>query len=162
MLNKLGVAALSAIALCASFSVQAGAFEDKADRFSGSRTVHWNSIPSKEEDFALSTLAIYAKGQKTPAYYGVTLITYSHSWQFISCNFNDWLVDGKPFPALSGTYENSMAGSATIERFTAKMSRKDLETVAAAKLVEFKVCNTEGKVSSEDLSGIRKVLEATK
>lgn len=162
MLNKLGVATLSAISLCASLSVQAGAFEDKTDRFSGSRTVSWNSIPPKEEEFSLSGLAIYAKGQKTPGYYSVTLTTYSDSWQFINCKFNDWLVDGEPFPALRGAYDNTMAGSSTIERFTAQMSRKDLEAVAAAKLVEFKVCNVEGKVSTEDLSGIRKILEATK
>lgn len=145
-----------------STAAHAGVLLDKTDRFTGVRGVAWNSIPANEGEFSLSTLAFYAEGESTPRSYSLELTTYSANGEYATCHFTSWLIDGKRAPELEGKYVHDPAGNVVVERFTASVSRDLVAKVAAAKLVEFKVCGTEGVVSSADIDGARQVLDATK
>lgn len=143
-------------------AAEAGVFEDKTDRFTGVRSVSWNTIPPEAETFAVTTAAYYPKGSSTPAGYFVKIITYANTAQFDSCPYVDWLLDGEPARDLDTVYSSDSAGSSTIERFALTPDRATLAKLAAAKQVEFKVCNVESSINQEDLEGMRKVLAATK
>jgi hypothetical protein len=147
-----------------SFSAasQAGVFEDKTDRFTGMRSVAWNTIPAGAESFAVTTAAYYSKGSPAPDGYVFEIITYAKTSQFDGCPYVDWLIDGETAPDLKAKYSSNSAGSATIERFSMSPDRATLTKLASAKLVEFKVCNVESSIGSDDMGGLRKVLEKTK
>lgn len=139
----------------------AGVFEDKTDRFNGVRVVAWNTIPSEVETFATSTIAFYPKGEVKPYQYKVQLITFADAMQYRDCNHIDWLVDGEPAPYLTAKYKEDRSASAAIETFDLDLDRATLQRLAAAKNVEFKVCNTESSISAADMAGLRKVLTET-
>lgn len=146
-----------------SFAVaQAGVFEDKTDRFTGVRSVAWQTIPSEAESFAVTTAAYYSKGSPTPNEYFFEIITYADTSQFAGCPYVDWLIDGEPAPDLKTQYSSESTSSATIERFAMRPDRATLTKLASAKLVEFKVCNVESSIGSDDMAGLRKVLTETK
>lgn len=147
--------------LMLSLSAHAGSFTDKTDRFNGSRSVSWSSIPGKAGDFAMSAFAFYPKGAAKPLMYKLTLLTWGESWQFLDCHHSNWLLDGQPASQLNFEYKNEMAGSAASERFELRTDRTALEKIASSKLVEYSLCGKEGRVNESDLAGIRRVLEAS-
>ncbi|RTY64334.1 hypothetical protein [Pseudomonas veronii] len=155
-------APVAAAAFLISISATAGVFKDETDRFTGNRAVAWDSLPSKANEFSFSTVALFFKGSTTPGYYKVQLMTWGDSAEFRDCHHTNWLVDGVLDPYLEYEYSASSAGSAIIERFDKQMDRVNLQRLASAKLIEFQVCGTEGKISQSDMDGMRKVLDATK
>lgn len=155
-------APFAALTLIVSLSASAGIFKDETDRFTGNRAVTWDSLPSKPEDFSFSTVALYLKGSPAPGYYKIQLMTWSDRGQFRECHHTNWLVDGTLDPYLEFEYSSASAGTAVMERFDKQVDRSNLQRLAAAKLIEFQVCGTEGKVSRADMEGLRKVLESTK
>jgi|GEM_PF-2895371 len=155
-------ARVAAAAFFISISATAGVFKDETDRFTGNRAVAWDSLPSKANEFAFSTVALFYKGSTAPVYYKVQLMTWGDRAEFRDCHHTNWLVDGVLDPYLEYEYSASSAGSATIERFDKQVDRVNLQRLASAKLIEFQVCSTEGKISQSDMEGMRKVLDATK
>jgi hypothetical protein len=150
-----------ALFLMASLNAYAGTFVDKTDRFTGSRSVEWSSVPSTAGDFAMSAFAFYPKGATKPLMYKLSLLTWGESWQFLDCHHSNWLLDGQPAPQLNFEYKHEMAGSATSERFELRPNRAVLEKISSSKLVEYSLCGKEGRVSESDLAGIQRLLEAT-
>src|SRR5476651_1714401 len=157
---RLSILAFSACAF--ALSANAGVLEDKADRFTGSRAVQWLSVPSEEGKFSLSASAYYLKGSSRPDGYTLRLVTWSARGRYTDCHHSNWLVDGVAAPNMDFGYTSSAAGSATMESFSLRTQRDTLERLSAAKVLEFQVCGTEGVVSAEDLSGMRKVLDGTR
>lgn len=155
-------APIAAVAFLVSISASAGVFKDETDRFTGSRAVTWDSLPAQANDFSFSTVALYLKGSPRPGYYKVQLMTWGDSAEFRECHHTNWLVDGVLDPYLEYEYSATNAGSAAIERFDKQVDQANLQRLASAKLIEFQVCGTEGKISQSDMEGMRKVLEATK
>ncbi len=155
-------APIAAVAFLVSISASAGVFKDETDRFTGNRAVTWDSLPAQAHDFSFSTVALYLKGSPRPGYYKVQLMTWGDSAEFRECHHTNWLVDGVLDPYLEYEYSATNAGSAAIERFDKQVDRANLQRLASAKLIEFQVCGTEGKISQSDMEGMRKVLEATK
>ena len=155
-------APVAAAAFLISISATAGVFKDETDRFTGNRTVTWDSLPSQANEFSFSTTAIFLKGSPTPGYYKVQLITWGDSAEFRECHHTNWLVDGILDPYLESEYSASSAGTATIERFDKQVDRANLHRLASAKLIEFQVCGIEGQISQSDMDGMRRVLDATK
>lgn len=145
-----------------SISANAGVFKDDTDRFTGHRAVSWDSLPSQSGDFSFSTVALSLKGSPSPGYYKVQLITWGDRAEFRDCHHTHWLVDGDMDPYLSFEYSTASAGLAVMETFSKEVDRANLQRLASAKLIEFQVCGTEGKVSQGDIDGMRQVLEATK
>ncbi|MHA6235224.1 hypothetical protein [Pseudomonas fluorescens group sp. PF-69] len=151
----------AACALVFALNAQAGALLDKTDRFTGNRSVRWNSLPAQSEGWGFSSYAFYPKGYEKPYAYGLSLLTWAERWQFLDCHHINWLIDGEPASDLKFEYSHEMAGSATTERFDMRADRPTLERLASAKLVEFSVCGKEDKISDIDLAGIRQVLKVT-
>lgn len=155
-------APIAGLAFLVSVSASAGVFKDETDRFTGNRSVAWNSLPSQANDFSFSTVALYLKGSSEPGYYKIQLMTWGDRAEFRECHHTNWLVDGVLDLYLEYEYSATSAGSATIERFDKQVDRANLQRLASSKLIEFQVCGTEGKISQSDMEGMREVLDATK
>ena len=153
---------LSAAIALYSCVVNAGVLKDETDRFSGARSVSWRSMPQGVELFSLSATVFYPKGYAAPYSYDIQLVAVSERSRYRECHHTYWLVDGAPDPYLEMTYSEISGGSSSIERFSKRVDRQNLERLAAAKLIEFRVCGVEGSVSTQDMDGLRQVLALTK
>ena len=142
-------------------SAMAGGFVDKINRFSSVRTVSWSRDIGHSGEFGFSVSAYIASDKKS-ALYDLTLITVSDHWRYMRCNSTAWLVDGKAAPYIRSDYKSSMGDSSTIEMLQATLSLADLTKLAAARTIEYQVCNDEGSLTPSDIDGIRKVLSAVK
>jgi hypothetical protein len=158
VIMKLISMALS-IACVLSIAAQAGELTDKTDRFRGTRLVSWQSYTDSGRTYSYNVYAHYSNvADKEPYGYYAVLVPPFGSEPFGSCNHNTWLVDDKRAPELEMAYVNSDGP----ESFRVNLQRSDLERLAAAEKVEFKICTTEGAITKGDLEGMRKVLAATK
>jgi len=147
------------LALLVSGSATAGKLVEKVDRFKGTRTVAWESFSDPNRGYSFNVYAFYSKPDDSkPFGYYTLLVPPFGTDSFSSCSENYWLVDDKPVPELKAAFE-SMGSSQT---FRSTPSRSVLEKLATAKKVEFKICNTESALDASDLSGIRKLLDATR
>lgn len=153
---------LSAAIALYSCVVNAGVLKDETDRFSGARSVSWRSMPQGVELFSLSATVFYPKGYAAPYSYDIQLVAVSERSRYRECHHTYWLVDGAPDPYLEMTYSEISGGSSSIERFSKRVDRQNLERLAAAKLIEFRVCGVDGSVSAQDMDGLRQVLAVTK
>ncbi|WP_433734989.1 hypothetical protein [Pseudomonas monteilii] len=156
---RISSAVAGLVLLSSPLLAHAGKLSDATDRFTGLRSVSWSTVPSEPEAFTFNTYAYVP--EKNVAWYVVELITWADTAKYRNCNFVNWLIDGRRATELNAVYEPSYAGSATVERFTIKGSRKAIETFATAKTVEYSVCGNEGVVSPEDLEGLRQVIAAS-
>ncbi|MEB6589657.1 hypothetical protein MXM82_11005 [Pseudomonas asiatica] len=157
---RISTAVIAAGLMGLSLLAQGGQLKENLDRFTGTRSVTWSTLPSGPEQFAFST-SVYIPEKGEPVYI-LQLFTYADISRYQTCHFVDWLVDGRRAPELQAEYGSDSAGSASIERFTITADRKTLENLSSAKSLEYKVCNDEGAVLAEDLNGLRQVLAATK
>ena len=156
-MSKLRVfAAVAVVCGCVS-SAHAGALADEVDRFDGTRTIAWRTLPDGPNDFAFFA-AIGIPESKTGRYYMAHLFTYGDR-QFANCNETRWLLDGRRAPEIRTTYRMDRAGSTIIEYFDLVDPRSMLPIIAAAEKVEFQVCSVEGQIKESDLNGIRQVLK---
>lgn len=155
-------APLAVLTLAVTTSASAGVFKDETDRFTGNRAVKWDSLPSQASEFSFSTVALYLKSSAEPGFYKVQLLTWGDRAEFRECHHTNWLVDGVLDPYLEYEYSSTSAGSGVIERFDKQVDRTNLQRLASAKVIEFRICGTEGKISQGDMEGMRKILDATK
>ncbi len=152
------LAAMFALA-AAAFTTVAGQLSDKIDRFQGSRLVAWESFTDNGLDYSYNVYAYYSKAaDRKPLGYYSMLVPARGAGSFSSCNHNYWLIDGAPAPSLQASYDASSGA----QIFRASLTRDDLERIAAAKSVEFKICNTEAAISASDIAGVEKLLKATR
>lgn len=158
-MKRLAVVALAGIVLT-SVVQQATAvtLNESVDRFSGVKTISWAPLPAGPEKFALNS-SLYSAQDQSRLF--VDLVTYSRHQQYGSCNFVFWLVDGKQLDGVDTEYSAEPAQGAFLERFKLKPTDAALRTLASAHKVEFKVCNTEGVVSDNDLNGFKAVYAKT-
>lgn len=147
------------VLLSSPLLAHAGKLSDETDRFTGLRSVSWSTVPSEPEAFTFNTYAYIP--EKNVAWYVVELLTWADTARYRSCNFVNWLVDGRRATELNAAYEPSYAGNATVERFTIKGDRTAIEAFASAKTVEYSICGNEGMVHAEDLEGLRQVIAAS-
>lgn len=155
------------LAVSASLSLLAGSafageFTDKVDRFTGTRSVGWTSVPAEENAFSLTSRALMPKGVAAPGSYLLYLDTWSSKRLYSSCNHTVWLVDGEPAPWVVTQYESRDAGPVVLESFSFKLAKSEAERFASAKTVEFRACTTEGMISQDDLQGFARVVSETK
>ncbi|MBF8732797.1 hypothetical protein IRZ59_20385 [Pseudomonas guariconensis] len=160
-MKRLALVALAGLVLAGGGQkVLAVTINDSTDRFSGVRTISWEPIPSRAEEFVL-TSSLYKGKEAKVSRLSVELLTYGHSQQYESCNHVYWLADGIPVDGIPTDYSAEFASGVVIERFKLKPADGALDKLASAKKVEFKVCNTEGIVSDNDLSGFKAVFAKT-
>lgn len=149
---------LGSALLAASSLAQGGELTDNVDRFSGDRSIVWRALPATKDEFSFSSTVVVREGGARRAYDG-NLITYGSRGRFANCNQSLWLVDGRRAPNIQTEYKSTRTSDSVIELFYLTDPKEMLPVLAAAKTVEFRICNQEGQISKADLEGIRQVLE---
>jgi len=161
-MKRLVLVAITAAVLASSAGMAAAVtINDSVDRFTGIRKVMWTPVPSKPEEFTLTT-ALYMRKESGLSQLNISLITWADQQQYKSCNHIFWLADGKRVDGMNSEYSATHTNSAVIETFKLNPTSEALGELESATTVEFKVCNTEGVVSHDDLSGFKAVYAESK
>lgn len=159
---KLQIAMLLFLATTNAFAE----IEIRFDRFTNKTRV---SAPvaaqlAARADVALTPnwLADFSGQQPTALPSQVTLIFWktSKSWEYLRCHSTAMLVDNTPFPLSESKHSGTPERGYVIERIRMSLTIDQAIKLSEAKLVEFKVCNTEGQFSENDLQDLRKFIKA--
>lgn len=103
-------------------------------------------------------------GQKPTVTPPVTLTFWKQnkSWEYLQCNALAMLVDGSPFPVRTSKHSGTVGSGYVVERINTSLTAAEATKLSEAKLVEFKICNTEGRFSENDLADLRKIIQVIK
>ncbi|MDG9926116.1 MULTISPECIES: hypothetical protein [unclassified Pseudomonas] len=151
------------IALLSMQVAQAGELINTTDRFKQKRELKWiSSVKSSDASQMGLTASVFFKGQGTPEKALVHLAGSFDRLEFAQCNGVDWLADGVPVERLSGTYNTVPRRDSPkmIEIMVSIFSVEQLRQLAAASVIEYRVCRSEGRVPDEDAAGLRQLVAA--
>jgi len=161
-MKRLALVAITAAVLAGSAGMaMAVTVNDSIDRFTGIRKVMWTPVPQNPEEFTLTT-AFYARKESGLSQLNISLITWADQQQYKTCNHTFWLADGKKIEGMNSQYSARHTKNAVIETFELSPTKEALAALESANKVEFRVCNTEGFVSDDDLSGFKAVYAESK
>ena len=140
--------------------------EIKFDRFTNKTTVSSpvaNQLVSRA-DTALTPnwFATYTGKKPTELLSGMALTFWkiNKSWEYLQCHSAAMLADGLPFPLAKSTHSGTVGRGYVVERIKVPFTLANVKKLSEAKLVEFKICNTEGRFSEDDLQDLREFIKA--
>lgn len=153
-------------AMLCSLLVSAPAFAQykaETDRFTGISKWFYNSPRDVEPMILVGVI----KDPGRPALRRMTLFTTNYSrhgssWKYLRCHSVAFLVDGKPLGTASAKHDGQTMTRGVIENISVDLELSDLETMAAASSIEYRICNDEFQMTPEDLAGIRQVAEGSR
>lgn len=142
------------------------AVEIKFDRFRNYTDVRYPSIDQAEKrarNHLTPTWLAGFDGQtpiKPPRVLSLTFRRINSSWQYLRCHDVAMLADGIPVQLPPAEHSSSAGRSSVIEDITVRVSFDTARKLSGSQLVEFKICNTEGRFSKADMQGLRGVIKA--
>lgn len=144
-----------------SANTAAQTFEDSIDRFTGKRGIKYVAKPKMTAP-TVSTFVNVLDGEANSNLL-ITVFGFSRaggSWKYLQCNQTHWLVDGNPFPTQGVIHRGKVIRGGVIEHLGQPLTLEQLDALAAATTIEFKICNDEFVMSKEDQEGLRQVAAA--
>ncbi len=86
----------------------------------------------------------------------INLQSSADSWRYLQCHHTGWLVDDKPFQLPQPIHDGSVGSGYVLEfLIIAPVTLKQIEQLARAKKVEFKVCNDEYTATTNEMDDFR-------
>ncbi len=95
-----------------------------------------------------------------PSKLNLTFWKVNKSWKYLRCHDVVMLADGSPFPLDASKHDGTVGRGYVMERVGVDVSFAKAEELSRAKLVEFKICNTEGRFSEGDMEDLRNFVKA--
>lgn len=136
---------------------------DEVDRFTGERKLGYTS-PGKAQ-LGVPILSFFAtQGGKTPVNgikfmiapdvgrYGV-----QQGMQYIGCKQVNWLIDGRPTELGPVVHSFNRYDRVLVEFVIQEASTDQLATIGSANEVEYRICGTEGRLSTQDIAAAREI-----
>jgi hypothetical protein len=140
--------------------------EVKFDRFKNQTTVNFPSVKRlvarADSHLTPEWFASFA-GQTPstiPSILSLTFWKYNKTWQYLRCHSLAILADGASVQLPPAKHDGDVRQGYVSERITVIVSLATARKLSESHLVEFKVCNTEGRFSEGDLQGLRDVIKA--
>lgn len=140
--------------------------ETNFDRFTNLTTVTTpgaNELVSRASS-ALTPMWFAAfNGEKPTGLVSALSLTFwktNKSWEYLRCHSTAMLVDGSPFPLDASKHAGTVGSGYVSERISIPFSLAKLQQLSTAKLVEFKICNTEGRFSEGDMQDLQNLVKA--
>lgn len=123
----------------------------KTDRFTGetSKEVYVDTIKSIHTEFR-----VLATSVADNLY--LTLLFKSESWEYLRCNSVNFLIDGKRL-SPNTKYDGRVYSGYVIEYI--QFYNEDVRIILEGTDVEFKICNDEYRIPTEQLKLLRQVLK---
>ena len=144
--------------------------EDKVevefDRFKNKTTVNFPSVKQLVARAAnhLTPGWVASFAGQTPSTIPSTLFLIfwksNETWQYLRCHSLAILADGASVQLPPATHDGDVRKGGVTERITVIVSLATARKLSKSHLVEFKICNTEGRFSEGDLQGLRDVIKA--
>lgn len=149
-----------AVALLVAHGAIAGELVDKHDRFEGKRVLKWLSSVKSSDAQAMGLSASLVFSGDMPVGALAHIAGSFERLEFDRCHSQHWLADGEPVTPSDTSYQtHPRAGSPRVlEIMTSIFTVSQLRQLAAASVVEYKVCSVEGRVPLEDIEGIQRLL----
>ena len=117
----------------------------------------WTNTQGTLGRLNISFLGLPSSTSKASPYITIFLGGGFEKWAYLECFHIKWLIDGRPLSLPEATHDGSVSSSGgVVETLTiSSVSMKQIELMARAKKIEFKVCNDEYSVSTEELEDLR-------
>lgn len=142
------------------------AVEIKFDRFRNYTDVRYPSIDQaakRARNHLTPTWLVGFDGQtpiRIPSVLFLTFRKINSSWEYLRCHDVAMLADGVPVQLSPAEHSGNAGRSSVIEHINVSVTFDTARKLSESQLVEFRVCNTEGRFSKADLHGLRGVIEA--
>lgn len=92
-----------------------------------------------------------------PATLVFALWSVNDDWEYLNCHSLNFLIDGSPLQVDTERKGEVLSGGRVSETIMSTLATKDFLKLVNAKLVEGKLCNTEFKLSAEQMQGLKDV-----
>lgn len=149
------------LAISLSLSITAGELVDREDRFTQKRELKWISHVSSETPAKMGlTASIFFHPDGHPGRAVVHLAGSFERVEYASCHMTNWLADGEPVKPESNSYQALPRNDSPnpIEIVTSVFTISQLKKLAAAQLLEYRICRDEGSVPEKDHAGLRNLV----
>lgn len=136
--------------------------EDKMDRFTGERELKYSEASDKPigtPSFNMSA-TLSPSNQRISVTFIVANVAdrrVASAWKYLRCHDVNWLLDGKAFSLGASVHSGQVVRGGVIELVTQVVTREQLEQMAAADGIEYRICNDEYRLSQFDLTAIRSI-----
>jgi hypothetical protein len=90
----------------------------------------------------------------------LTFWKFNKTWKYLRCHSLAILADGASVQLPPAQHDGDVGEGYVSERITVIVSLATARQLSESRLVEFKICNTEGRFSEGDLQGLRDVIKA--
>lgn len=104
------------------------------------------------------------KGQnptKVPDFVMLQFWKINKSWQYLSCHSVSLLADGVAFPSPTSKHSGNVGRGHVTEIIKVQFSHADVTKLSEAKSIEYRICNTESRLSESDMQDLREFIKAT-
>lgn len=136
-----------------------GSVTDSVDRFTGSRTILFKTdeAPAIRKPALNLAIVLGSDGSLEEAALVISVINTSRrgGWVYLQCHSVDWLADGKRVDIGESRHRGDVTRGGVIELITQQITPEQMSALVEAESVEYKICNDEFVVSSQDLAGMR-------
>ncbi len=137
------------------------AVTEEYDRFTGNTKVSLDPERNEmvtEPQGSLSIIYSYeGETPSIPLVVGFSLWSLNDDWEYLRCHTLNLLVDGAPLAIETEHDGEIMPGANVLEAVIGEISPRTLLTIANAKEVEAKLCNTEFKLSRQQMTALKDV-----
>ena len=140
--------------------------EIKFDRFRNRTTVRFPSTQQtvvRANNSLTPTWLASFEGQTPstlPSSLSLTFVKVVRTWEYLHCYSVAILADGSRVQLPPENHSGHIGRGYLIERINVVVGFDIARKLSESQLVEFKVCNTEGRFSQKDLQGLRGVIKA--
>lgn len=146
--------------ICCTASAQD--IQDKTDRFTGKRSIHYLDPPANN----MSTIGVssFITVEEAKEQFFLIISAYRSSrdggWRYLRCNNTYWLADGVPVDVPDSLHDGSVVSGGVLEQIVQPLTLETMRTLASATTVEYKICNDEYTVTPQQMQGLRGVFTA--
>lgn len=151
--------AIFTLNFCLAHSSQAE-IKVKVDSFTGKTTVNTKPTPFTERP-SFNLLGRYRDETDKPnAVLSILLYSSSPTWQYLHCYSTFWLADNKPINLPQPTHKGFVGTGFVMEHLAiTPVPLSALQQMATAQKVEFKVCNDEFTLTTEEMKDLKRFVE---
>jgi hypothetical protein len=148
----IGIVAVLALATAPALAQK---FTDETDRFTGVRSIDYQDAVSLDS----ASVSSYVKvGAGKEEFFSIISIYSDDSWQYLRCRSTHWLADGQPLKMADAVHDGTAMRGGVVEHLIQRMTKQQMQALAKATTVEFKICNDEYRLSPAQHDGLRKVI----
>jgi hypothetical protein len=133
--------------------------KDSVDRFTGKRELVYSSTDKLQLGKPHLIAAATVDGQSissnlTFMVASVTDRPTGTAWKYLRCHSMAWLVDGTPIQLGQVVHSGQVVRGGVNEVITQLVTVDQLQKLSAGKVVEYRICNDEYRLSAADMVGL--------